>query len=442
MKKPLEIHNLQALKTRINTMNPVDIATAFMSLTDEELVTWIKLLNKDLLADSFSELPAMKKSHVITLLSEDHILSLVQELDEDELVDTLQELPANMVRRLMRLIEKDERRDMIHKLLGYPKESVGSLMTVNYLSIKDNLTAKQAMDKVLASDLDADKLELIYVTDSSFALKGYVYLADIIRHPLNKDLLDILTPIHSHVFAQDDQEILAKLAYKYDLPEIPVTDSEGRLIGVVPVEVAVDIMREEHDEDIANLHGIQDAEMDEYWDKTSLQISKERATWLIICLITATMTGFIIQRYEAILATNVVLTAYIPLLMDSGGNAGSQASTTLIRVLYSGNAGVKDILRVIWKEFKIGLIVGGILVAVNMLRIFTLDGVSIWVNLTVSVTLLLTIVLSKIIGAILPLCADKFKIDPTVMAGPLITTIVDSFVLVIYFEIASILLGV
>lgn len=442
MKMNHETRLLKDLKLRINDMNPVDIATAFMSLSDEELVTWIKLLDKDLLADSFSELPALKKSQVITMLSEERMISLVESLDEDELVDTLQELPANMVRSLMRLIEKDNRRDMIHTLLKYPKESVGSIMSVNFLSIKDTLMTKEALDKIIASDLDANKLEQIYVTDASLSLIGYVYLADVLRHPLNANLEEIIYPIHSSIFATDDQEIVAKLAYKYDLSEIPVTDSEGRLIGIVPVEVAVDIMREEHDEDIANLHGIQDSEAESYWDKSSFRISKERAMWLVICLITATLTGFIIQRYEAILASHVILTAYIPMLMDSGGNAGSQSSTTLIRSLYTGDIVFSQLLRVIWKEFQIGIMVGIILVLINMGRMFLVDGIDIFVNLTVSISLFLTIILSKVIGSLLPLLADKFKIDPTVMAGPLITTLVDSFVLVIYFEIASMLLGV
>ena len=442
MTKKFEPKTLCELKVRINKMNPVDIATAFMTIKNEELVTWVKLLDKNLLADSFAELPAMKKSHVIAMLSEERIVSLVQELDEDELVDTLQELPANMVRSFMRYIETDERREIINILLGYPQESVGSVMSVNFLSIKNTLTAKEALDIIVTSELDADKLELIYMTDCTLSLVGYVYLADIIRHPIADKLDQIMHPIHSSVFATDDQEIVAKLSYKYDVSEIPVTDSEGRLIGIVPVEMAIDIMHEEYDEDLANIHGIQEIESDDYWEKSSYQISKDRAMWLIICLITATLTGFIINRYEAILASNVILTAYIPMLMDSGGNAGSQSSTTLIRVLYSSKIHFRKFLHVIWKEFKIGIMVGLVLVLVNMVRMFALDGVSIWVNLTVSITLLFTIILSKIIGATLPIVADRLKIDPTVMAGPLITTIVDSSVLVIYFEIASILIGV
>ncbi|NLD86732.1 MAG: magnesium transporter, partial [Clostridiales bacterium] len=225
-----------------------------------------------------------------------------------------------------------------------------------------------------------------------------------------------------------------------NLAEIPVTDSEGRLIGFVPAEWTIDIAQEEYKEDLANIHGITDSSPELYWEKSSFQIAKNRTMWLIICLLTATFTGFIIQRYESILATSVILTAYIPMLMDSGGNAGTQSSTTIITALYSGEVNYKKSFKVIFKELKIGIIAGLALVIVNMLRMFILDGVSIQVNLTVSITLFLTIVLSKIIGGVLPLIADKIKIDPTIMAGPLITTIVDTFVLLVYFETASLFL--
>lgn len=234
---------------------------------------------------------------------------------------------------------------------------------------------------------------------------------------------------------------MAKLAYKYDLAEIPVTDSEGRLIGFVPSEWAIDILHDEYSEDIANISGVQDSGEDTYANKSSLAIAKERTTWLIICLITATLTGFIIQRYEDVLAASVILTAYIPMLMDSGGNAGTQSSTTIIRALYTGELGYKEMAKVIFKEMKIGIFAGLALVLINMVRMYMLDGVSLAVIMTVSITLLLTIVLSKVIGGILPLIADKLKVDPTVMAGPIITTIVDTIVLMIYFEVASMLIG-
>lgn len=432
---------LLLLKEQINKLNPVDLAEQLSNLTETESAIWIKLLDKDLLADGFALLPRENKIQIIESLSDERTMVLIKELDEDELVDTLQELPANMVRKIMNHFVDDKRRPIINQLLGYPKESVGAIMSVDFLSVKKTVRPFEAIEKVLNSDSDAIRLEQVWITDESLVLIGYAFLADLLRNK-NKDIEDFLYPIIASVYASDDQEVVAKIAYKYDLSEIPVTDSEGRLIGIVPVEWAIDIMHDEYEEDLANIHGITESSAEPYWKKTSFQMAKERTTWLIICLLTATLTGFIIQRYEAVLATSVILTAYIPMLMDSGGNAGSQSSTTLITALYSREVSFKDSFKVIFKELKIGMIAGFALVIVNMLRMFVLDGVSLQVNLTVSITLLLTIVLSKIIGGILPLIADRIKIDPTIMAGPLITTIVDTFVLLVYFEVASLLLGI
>lgn len=440
MKIIYDAMELQAIKERINRLNPVDLADQLAKLPEEELAIWIKLLNKDLLADGFANLPQKNKIKIIESLSDERIMILIKELDEDELVDTLQELPANMVRKLMSRFIDPERRPIINQLLGYPKESVGSVMSVDFLSVKSSIEPSTAIEKVLQSDLDANRLEQIWVTNESLILVGYIHLADLLRNK-DKDIEEILYPITASVYARDDQEVIAKIAYKYDLAEIPVTDSEGRLIGLVPAEWAIDIMHDEYEEDIANIHGITEPSHEVYWEKSSLQIAKDRTTWLIICLLTATLTGFIIQRYEAVLATSVILTAYIPMLMDSGGNAGTQSSTTIITALYSGEVNYRDSFKVIFKEFRIAMIAGLALVFVNMIRMSALDAVSLQVNLTVSITLLLTIVLSKVIGGILPLLADRIKIDPTIMAGPLITTIVDTFVLIVYFEVASFFLG-
>ena len=433
------VDNLKQLQLEINKMNPVDIADRLEVLPEKSVAIWIKLLNKDLLADTFTELKPENKDRVLKILSEENIKDLVKELDEDELVDTLQELPANMVKKLMTSHIDSDRREIINELLGYPEESVGSIMTVNFLSVKSSDSPAQAMKKVMESDLDAEKLEQIWVTDESLVLTGFVFIADLIRN--KKATIESITQqITAVVGPTDDQEVVAKLSIKYDLGEVPVIDSEGRLIGIVPAEDVIDVVHEELQEDFANITGISD-QGESYIDESSFTIAKNRTTWLVICLITATMTGFIIQRYESLLAQAVALTAYIPMLMDSGGNAGSQSSTTIMTQLFSGNLSAKDFLKVVFKEIRVGTLVSLVLVAINFLRILVVDNVNIAVNLTVSLTLFLTIVLSNIIGGLLPLLADKLNIDPTVMAGPLITTIVDTGVLLIYFEVASLLLG-
>lgn len=334
----------------------------------------------------------------------------------------------------------DNRRKVVNELLGYPQESVGSIMTVNFLSVKETDSPKSALDKIMASKLDAEKLEQIWLTDQSLVLIGFVYIADIIRNQ-NKSLKELAKSITATVTPYEDQEVVAKLSYRYDLGEVPVVDSENRLIGIVPAEDVIDVVHDELQEDMSNITGISD-QSESYLEESSFKIAKTRTTWLIICLLTATMTGFIIHRYESLLASAVALTAYIPMLMDSGGNAGSQASTTVITSLYSGELSVKDFFKVVAKEASIGLITGIILVIINFIRLMILDQAQIRVNLTVSITLILTIIFSKVMGGILPLIADKLDVDPTVMAGPLITTVVDTLVLLIYFEVASLLLGI
>ena len=434
------VDQLNKIQETINKMDPVDIADKLEILPEKDVAIWIKLLNKDLLADAFTELRAENKARIVNILSEESIKDLVRDLDEDELVDTLQELPANITKKLMDTHIDDNRRKVVNELLGYPQESVGSIMTVNFLSVKETDSPKSALDKIMASQLDAEKLEQIWLTDQSLVLIGFVYIADIIRNQ-NESLKELAKSITATVTPYEDQEVVAKLSYKYDLGEVPVVDSENRLIGIVPAEDVIDVVHDELQEDMSNITGISD-QSESYLEESSFKIAKTRTTWLIICLLTATMTGFIIHRYESLLASAVALTAYIPMLMDSGGNAGSQASTTVITSLYSGELSVKDFFKVVAKEASIGLITGIILVIINFIRLMIVDQAQIRVNLTVSITLILTITFSKVMGGILPLIADKLDVDPTVMAGPLITTVVDTLVLLIYFEVASLLLGI
>lgn len=438
--KNYNVDQLNKIQETINKMDPVDIADKLEILPEKDVAIWIKLLNKDLLADAFTELRAENKARIVNILSEESIKDLVRDLDEDELVDTLQELPANITKKLMDTHIDDNRRKVVNELLGYPQESVGSIMTVNFLSVKETDSPKSALDKIMASKLDAEKLEQIWLTDQSLVLIGFVYIADIIRNQ-NESLKELAKSITATVTPYEDQEVVAKLSYKYDLGEVPVVDSENRLIGIVPAEDVIDVVHDELQEDMSNITGISD-QSESYLEESSFKIAKTRTTWLIICLLTATMTGFIIHRYESLLASAVVLTAYIPMLMDSGGNAGSQASTTVITSLYSGELSVKDFFKVVAKEASIGLITGIILVIINFIRLMIVDQAQIRVNLTVSITLILTIIFSKVMGGILPLIADKLDVDPTVMAGPLITTVVDTLVLLIYFEVASLLLGI
>lgn len=430
---------LVEIQRELNDMNPVDLAEKLEGLNPQELARDIILIKKELLADAFAELTPAKKLELVETLKDDKMVEIITELEADELVDTLQELPANMVNKMLAHVDPS-RVAVVNKLLGYAENSVGSIMSVNYLKFKEETKVKHVIDKVLESDADGSKLELIWVTDAKLELKGFVYLADLIRTD-KVYLHELYTPIAFSVHATDDQEELVDLALKYNFSDIPVVDSENRMVGIVPTEWTVEVIDDEFGEDLYNLSGITESEDENYMESSIWGIAKSRVTWLIICLITATLTSFIIQRYEATLATSVLLAAYIPMLMDSGGNAGTQASTTIIQSLSKNDLDDTPMIKIVTKEALIGLIVGSILVVVNVFRMMIFDQASVQISLTVSITLLITVIFSKVLGGLLPIIAEKIHVDPTVMSGPIITTIVDTLVLIIYFEIANMVIG-
>lgn len=440
IKENYNVRDLKKFQDQLNKMDPVDIKDLFDDISNENLAIIIKLLNKNLLADTFAVLSKGKKIELINALSDSKIIEIMNDLDEDELVDTLQEIPANMVNKFMKYI-KEESRPIVNRLLGYPEQSVGAIMSVNFIAEKINKSVEEIIGTIKNSKLEANKLEQIWITDDKLKLQGYVYVADLLRSE-DSDIKNILKPINKTVMANDDQELAAKIALKYDLSDIPVVDSEFRLIGSLPSEWLIEVISDEYKEDMSNISGINEGDKASYTNTSVFNMAKNRSAWLIVCLITATMTGFIIKRYEDILSASVALTAYIPMLMDGGGNAGSQASTTSICSLYDGELSYRDILKVLFKEAKIGFLVGLAMGIINFLRIIFMDNISITINLVVSVTLLITIIISNMLGGILPLIADKLKVDPTVMAGPIITTMVDTVALLVYFEIASKLLKI
>ncbi|MDO4604645.1 MAG: magnesium transporter [Helcococcus sp.] len=433
--------NLQELKEYFKQTHAYDLSREFVDLTDSEKIIWISTMEKDQLADTFSLLNSEDKEDLINLLKEKDIQSLIQELESDELVDTIQELPANIVKRLIANIDP-KRREKINALLKYPEDSAGSIMNVDYIEVREETTIDEIIEKLKTTTLDADNLEEIWVIGPQRVLKGYIPLAEIFRTEFTK-AGDMMKPITVKALATDDEEDVARLAERYFLSAVPIVDSEDRLVGSVQAEELLDILEYGHKEDLDNLQGIVTDEEDrDYLDIPPFRIAMNRVAWLVICLVTATVTSLIIERYEAVLATNIILVSFIPMLMDSGGNAGSQASTTLIQELTRETVGMEDIFKVIWKEFQIGFFTGIALVIINLIRLFIFGTLTIPVLLTISLTLMMTIIISKIIGAVLPIVAVKLNIDPTIMAGPLITTIVDTTSLIILFEVAKVFLGI
>lgn len=438
----LNHEELIELQSKVKNMNPVDLADYIVSLDYKEQVLCIKLLEKEHLAHTFSELPRKNKEKLIESLTEDEIKEMFEELESDELVDTIQELPANMVNKLLNHVS-DKKRPLVNKLLGYPKESVGSIMSVDFLMAKEHSLKEEILQKVYQTNIDATNLEVIWIVDKTLKLKGFIYLADLLRLKEN-NVEEILNPISSCVTTLDDQEVAAKLINRYHLEALPVVDLEGRLVGSIVTETILDVIVDEFEEDILNLQGINKSneEHESYLDMSVFKISKKRLSWLVILMFTATVTSILIQRYEAVLASSVALVAYIPVLMDTGGNSGSQSTATVIQSLARDEIGIKDFFRVLFKEIRIGLVVGLVMGMLNFVRIMIMDRVGMDVAFVVSFTLLVTLVVSKSIGGILPLIAIKFKQDPTVMAGPLITTVVDATALIVYFEIAKLFLNI
>ena len=425
---------LQALKDKLNQMSPVDIADYFENLTAQEQAIASQLIDKATLAEVFAEYDSDKKLAIISKLTQPEITDLLYELDSDDLVDVIQEMPSNMVTKILAHVDHD-RRHQINRLLKFPDESVGSLMSVDFVVIHEGDSREEAIEAIRASDAGYEHLTAVYVLGSKRELIGYVYMADLIRLE-ESDISSIVNYDVISVHTLTDQEEAANIFNRYHFLALPVTDTENRLVGIITADDIMDVIADEIYEDYSLMRGIQ-LSKEGYLEQSSWQLARQRVFWLLFLMISATFTGKIIQAYDSILSSSVILAAYIPMLMDSGGNSGSQSSTVVIRALALDEIQVGDFLKVALKEAGVGFIVGLIISVVNYFRIILFDRTSPVIALTVSLTLLFTIVMSKLIGGLLPLIAKMTNQDPAVMASPLITTIVDAVSLLIYFTIAT-----
>ena len=435
------MHTKKTLE-KMKTMTPLDIAVWLEEISATERAQIINLMTKDELAEVFRLMSPESRQELLEALSDPDVAELVRLQESDDLVDVLQEMPANLVIKLLDYVP-NMRRETINKLLNYPEESVGSLMSVDFVTAKDTSTKVQIIEKVQHSSGGPEHLNEIYIMDNERHLIGRVHLSELVKS--SKDTIEDL--IHYSVLAvqtNDDQEIASDLFLKYQLLSLPVVDSENRLVGILTADDIFEVISDEIHEDYMLLSGVTktDDPQKEYLNRSIWSLSRERISWLLVLMITATLTAYVIQRYEAVLATHVVLAAYIPMLMDSGGNSGTQSSTLITRALSIGELEASDLGAVIRREASIGLVTGIILGVVNMARTLIMDDITLQVAFTVSLTLVFVIILAKVVGGILPLFAEKVNQDPAVMAGPLITTIVDTLALILYFQIATVLLGI
>ncbi len=438
--KLIEKSKFVEARNEIVSNNIVDIAHFLEEIEQSKLLIVFRILPKDMASGVFAHMSTELQRYIVESITEEEVIDIVDELFFDDAIDFLEEMPANIVKKVLRNTD-DEKRNLINQFLNYPEDSAGSIMTIEYVDLKKEMTVKEAIEYIKKTGVDKATIDICFVMDSQRIIEGYISLRKLILSEETDIIGNIMETGEVHVNTYDHQEEIAMLFKKYDYLVMPVVDNENRLVGIVTIDDIVDVIDEEATEDFQKMAAMEPSEK-EYLKTSSLQLAKHRIPWLLVLLISATFTGGIIKKYEHALQSVTVLAAFIPMLMDTGGNAGSQSSTLIIRGLALGDIKLKDIFRVIVKELQVSSIVGITLSFVNFVRIYFIEKVDILIAVTVSITILVTVVLSKIVGSLLPIIAKKLKLDPAIMAGPLITTIVDAVALIVYFGIATWLLGI
>ena len=428
------------LRQFLADLNEADIAFLMEELEAEGMLKVFRILPKDLAADVFSYLETDSQEFIINSLTDREAGSIIDNLMADDAVDFLEEMPANVVERLLANANPDTRR-AVNQLLRYPEDSAGSIMTVEYVSLKGNLTVNQAIERIRAIGLDSETSNICYVLDAGRELVGTVALRYLLLSKGDDIIGDIM---HENVITVNtlmDQEQVAAQFKKYDFMAMPVVDNENRMVGIITVDDIVDIMEEETTEDMEKMAAIVPSDKP-YMRTTVGETFKKRIPWLLLLMVSATFTGGIIASFEDALSVYAVLVAFIPMLMDTGGNAGGQVSVTVIRGLSLGEITYRDVPRVVWKEIRVALLCGGTLAAANFVKLMLLDRVGMLVAFTVCLTLVAAVLMAMLVGCLLPIGAKKIGFDPAVMASPFITTIVDALSLLVYFRFATILLGI
>jgi len=438
--KLIEENRYKEVRNEIADMNIVDIAQLLMELDKAKLLILFRILPKEIAADVFSYVSLELQQYIIESITDKEISYIVNDLFIDDAVDFLEEMPSNVVKKVLRNAD-EETRKLINQFLNYPEYSAGSVMTIEFVDLKKQMTVKEALSHIRATGVDKETINTCYVIDKGRKLEGVLSIRKLILADEDVIIGDIMNEDVIYANTMDDQETVADLFKKYDLTALPVVDNEHRLVGIVTIDDIVDIIEQENTEDLHKMAAMEPLE-EEYLKTSPLILAKHRILWLLILMISATFTGSIIKRYDELLQSMVILTAFIPMIMNTGGNAGSQASTLIIRSIALGEINPSDVLKVLFKEFQVSIFAGSILAAVNFLRLIMFEHVSYLVALVVCLSLLCTVILAKLVGGALPIVAKKIHLDPAIMAGPLISTIVDALALSTFFGIASRLLNI
>lgn len=427
--------NYQELRRRLSETEPQDIAALCQELDESERAIIFRLLSKDLAAEAFSEMSPDIQEELIKKLSDSELQTVLDGLYIDDTVDMIEEMPANVVKRILANSDRDTR-EQINLILNFPKDSAGSIMTVEYVRLDRNMTVADAFSRIRRVGTEKETIYTCYVTDSNKKLVGVVTGMDLMLSDTDTLISDIMNTSVISVNTEDDKEEVAQKMSKYNFLAIPVVDRDQHLVGIVTVDDAMDVMSQEATEDIEKMAAILPTEKP-YFRTGVLETWLSRIPWLMLLMLSATFTGAIISKYEVALGAVVILTSFIPMLMDTAGNAGGQASVTVIRALSLGEVVPGDILRVLWKELRVSFLCGVSLAAVGYIKAVVIDGADSAVALAVCITLSLTVVMSKLVGCCLPIITKKIGFDPAVMASPFITTIVDALSLLVYFSVAT-----
>ena len=449
LRELLAQRNIPEVRQQFSEMNSFDIATFLTDLRQESdslMVLAYLMLSKDQGAEVFAELESPEQELIINSISDSQLGSIIEEMYVDDAVDLIEELPAMVVKRVMRAATPETRK-LINQYLKYPENSAGSIMTAEFVDLKKYMSVRESIARIRRIGEDKETIYVCYVTSADRKLEGVVTVKDLLLHDDDDEISGIMDTNVIFTHTTDDQEDVASLLSDYDLLAVPVVDREDRLVGIITVDDIIDVIEEENTEDMEMMAGILPTDTP-YARSPVLDIWKSRMPWLLFLMLSATMTQMVMSHYEAALAMQEVLTAYIPMLMGTGGNSGSQASTAVIRSLSLGETEPKDVLRVVWREVRVAVLCGVTLSAVNFLKLLIVDrwilhnaAITIPVALTICLTLIFVVLFAKVVGCTLPLAAEKIGLDPAVMAAPLITTLTDTVSLLIYFQFARLILG-
>lgn len=436
----IEQNKLLAARQQLIELNVVDIEQVLEEIAQDKMLRLFRMLPKETAAEVFAEMDSEQQQYIIESITDHEINDIMEELYMDDTVDFIEEMPANVVKRVLRNTDEATRKT-INQLLNYPDDSAGSIMTTEFVDLKKEMTVAHALEHIRKTGMDKETIDTCYVISAQRKLEGEITLRKLILSAPDSLVSELMDANVKFVQTLTDKEDAAHIFRKYNLISMPVVDNENRLVGIITVDDAIDVIEQENTEDFHKMAAIAPSEK-EYLDTGVFSLAKNRILWLFVLMISATFTGMIIRNYEATLSQVVALASYIPMLMGTGGNAGTQSSTMIIRSLALNEVEFKDIFLVMWKEFRVGILTAAMLAVVNFARIMIFDKVAIPVALTVCASLFCIVTIAKVIGGILPIIAKKIHLDPVIMASPIISTMLDATSLFIYFAFATSILGI